>query len=137
MRYAKPRFEAQASKQATRTRLTLPWPPSVNHYWRFVPGKASPMISREGRAYRATVRRIVLEQGGERLHPGRHAVSVTAFPPDRRRRDLDNLLKALLDALAHAGVYADDESIDLLMVRRMYDANRRGEVDVLAKVIRA
>ena len=41
-----------------------------------------------------------------------------AFPPDRRRRDLDNLLKSTQDSLAHAGVYQDDAQIDLLLVRR-------------------
>jgi len=41
-----------------------------------------------------------------------------AFPPDRRRRDLDNLLKSVLDALEHAGLYADDSQIDLLVTRR-------------------
>lgn len=41
-----------------------------------------------------------------------------AFPPDRRRRDLDNILKCTQDSLAHAGVYKDDSQIDLLTVRR-------------------
>ena len=41
-----------------------------------------------------------------------------AFPPDRRRRDLDNLPKAVQDSIAHAGVFEDDSQIDLLIVRR-------------------
>lgn len=41
-----------------------------------------------------------------------------AFPPDRRRRDLDNLQKPVLDVLQHAGVYEDDSQIDLLITRR-------------------
>jgi len=43
---------------------------------------------------------------------------VHVFPPDGRRRDLDNLQKALCDALQHAGVYADDSQIDRLDVQR-------------------
>jgi Holliday junction resolvase RusA-like endonuclease len=39
---------------------------------------------------------------------------VDAYPPDRRRRDLDNILKAILDALQHAGCYADDSQIHAL-----------------------
>jgi crossover junction endodeoxyribonuclease RusA len=41
-----------------------------------------------------------------------------AFPPDRRRRDLDNIQKPVLDALEHAGVYEDDSQIDLLVTCR-------------------
>jgi crossover junction endodeoxyribonuclease RusA len=41
-----------------------------------------------------------------------------AFPPDHRRRDLDNIQKPVLDALEHAGVYEDDSQIDLLITRR-------------------
>jgi crossover junction endodeoxyribonuclease RusA len=41
-----------------------------------------------------------------------------AFPPDRRRRDLDNIQKPVLDALEHVGVYEDDSQIDLLITRR-------------------
>jgi crossover junction endodeoxyribonuclease RusA len=45
-------------------------------------------------------------------------VHVTAHPPDRRRRDLDNAMKALLDALGHGGVYEDDGQIDRLEIER-------------------
>ena len=38
--------------------------------------------------------------------------------PDRRRRDIDNVGKALLDALQHAGCFDDDEQIDVLHIER-------------------
>jgi Holliday junction resolvase RusA-like endonuclease len=41
----------------------------------------------------------------------RVAVSIVAFPPDNRTRDLDNILKALLDSLQHAGVIPDDNDV--------------------------
>jgi hypothetical protein len=32
-------------------------------------------------------------------------MSIIVHPPDRRRRDIDNVQKALLDALQHGGAY--------------------------------
>jgi crossover junction endodeoxyribonuclease RusA len=39
-------------------------------------------------------------------------LSVAVFAPDRRKRDLDNIFKAMNDVLTHAGIYADDSKID-------------------------
>ena len=99
------------------SRMTLPWPPSVNHYYRRVGPRT--LISRAGREYRRAICGL-LAGGGPRKPPadGRIALVMDAFPPDRRRRDLDNLPKAVQDSLAHAGVYEDDSQIDLLIVRR-------------------
>lgn len=101
--------------------LTLPWPPSINHYWRHVMVGRRPttLISREGRTFRTNVCAL-LAGGGPRKPPagGRIALAMDAFPPDRRRRDLDNIAKPVLDALQHAGVYEDDSQVDLLLTRR-------------------
>jgi len=96
--------------------LDLPFPPSVNHYYRRVGLRT--LISREGRAYRRTICGLLAPGGGSPPISGRIALAMDAFPPDRRRRDLDNLLKCTQDSLAHAGVYADDSQIDLLVVAR-------------------
>lgn len=95
--------------------LELPWPPSVNHYWRHVRGAT--LISREGRTYRMLVLAAWLQAGRPRVD-GRLALTILAHAPDRRRRDLDNIAKAPLDALAKAGVYADDSQIDRLVITR-------------------
>jgi len=96
--------------------LTLPWPPTFNTYWRFVKGRV--LISKKGRQYRKAVQDEALVQGFPRLGDARLRVAVLAYPPDRRRRDLDNLPKGLLDALGHAGVYDDDSQIDDLRIKR-------------------
>ncbi len=94
----------------------LPWPPSVNHYWG-TRGKIR-FIGAAGKAFRqqAAVAWYATRQQG--FGNTRLAVSITAHAPDRRRRDLDNLCKAALDALAHARAYEDDSQIDRLTVER-------------------
>ena len=89
--------------------ITLPWPPSVNTYWRNFDGRM--IISARGREYRETVGDQMILQKQVKHFTGRLRVEIEAFRPDKRRRDLDNLLKATLDGLAHAGVYEDDSQI--------------------------
>jgi crossover junction endodeoxyribonuclease RusA len=98
--------------------LELPWPPSVNTYWRHPssgPLAGRHLISGKGRLYRTLVAGIC------HLKPmvqGPLSVEIMAYPPDRRVRDLDNILKSLLDALVHANVIADDGQIDRLLIER-------------------
>ena len=93
--------------------LVLPWPPSVNRMWRnvVIGGAARTLLSTEGRQYRETVARIVARTwtGGTIRTP--FDLTIRRCPPDRRKRDVDNLLKGPLDALTHAGVWADDSLI--------------------------
>lgn len=105
------------AKHAMITSLTLPWPPSVNRYWRNLQGRT--LISADGRKYRTEVVASVLQQLRRlpRLS-GRLGVVIMVTPPDKRRRDLDNLFKAILDSLTHAGVWMDDSQIDDLHIVR-------------------
>ena len=96
-------------KFANGVTLTLPWPPSVNKYWRTFQGRM--IISAEGRSYRKAVADQVLIQRGAKHYIGKLCVVIEAFRPDNRRRDLDNLLKAVLDGCTHAGVWEDDSNI--------------------------
>ena len=86
----------------------LPYPPSVNHYYRHVGPRV--LISRAGRKYRETVIAHLRTCGINPLN-GDIELWLEAYPPDRRRRDLDNLLKCVLDAMQHAGSYHDDSQI--------------------------
>lgn len=95
--------------------LQLPYPPSVNHYW----GQAGNhrFIGKKGKEFRAQVMDAVNEAGIQPLE-GRLAVHIALFPPDRRKRDIDNVLKSLLDACEHAGCYENDSQIDELHITR-------------------
>lgn len=96
-------------EQGRRMEITLPWPPSVNAYWRMFRGRM--LISAHGREYRTAVAEQVMMQRGAMHYTAPLKVTIEAWRPDRRKRDLDNLLKAALDSLAHAGVFEDDSQI--------------------------
>lgn len=111
---------AERQEAAGSIHVDLPFPPSVNHYWRHSRGRH--YIGPEGKQYGILVKLAVntrLKRSGEPTTPiaGPIVVDITAYPPDRRLRDLDNLLKATLDALQRAGVYADDHQIKEINLR--------------------
>ncbi len=97
------------------TSLTLPWPPSNNTYYRRVGAKT--LISEKGRSYTQSVAKLCWATRTPK-HEGRLRVEITAYPPNRATRDLDNLFKALLDSLTKAGVWNDDSQIDDLRIIR-------------------
>lgn len=97
------------------TTITLPWPPSVNHYWRTWRGRM--LISRAGRVYRDAVVAILRAARIKPL-PGPLAIHVELYPPDRRKRDVDNAFKAIGDSLQHGGAFHDDSQIVWLLVEK-------------------
>ena len=101
-------------KPMTNTiRATLPYPPTVNHYWKV--GRGRIYISPEGRQYR---RRVVAILAGVPQFDGSVAIAIVACPPDRKVRDLDNVLKATLDALTQACLWDDDSQVGRLTIVR-------------------
>ncbi len=93
----------------------LPWPPSVNHYYRHVGPRV--LISRDGRKYRE---QIVARFHTDRVtkYTGPVELDIELYPPDNRRRDVDNSLKSLLDTFTHAGLYEDDSQIHRLTITK-------------------
>ena len=108
--------------------LTLPFPPSINRYWRNVGPRT--LISREGRQYRKSV---CSQLAGRFRQPMTSTLEVELhlYPPDRRRRDWDNFQKAIWDALQHAGVYRDDSQTKKATVEMDEpDGHARAEVTI-------
>jgi crossover junction endodeoxyribonuclease RusA len=56
---------------------------------------------------------------------GSLAVSVDFYLPDRRRRDLDNLSKAVLDA-CNGVVWEDDQQVTQLHITKQFDRDETG-----------
>ena len=101
-------------------------PPTANHYY----GQRGTrrFIKAEGREYREKVAEIVSDAGHPTLE-GRISLFVAIYPANRIRQDLDNRMKALQDALTHAGVWLDDSQIDELhLIRRGVEKGGRVEV---------
>ena len=94
----------------------LPYPPTVNTYWRHLRKYHRTIISKAGRRYKDEVRAALANQGATKLK-GRIALRIIAYMPDKRKRDLDNILKALLDALS-PHLYEDDSQIDEIRILR-------------------
>jgi crossover junction endodeoxyribonuclease RusA len=75
-------------------------------------------ISAAGRKYKAEVSDYVVEYRVPKLGSARLEMKVVVYPRDRRKQDIDNRVKALWDALVDAGVFDDDEQIDILHLER-------------------
>lgn len=102
--------------------LSLPYPPSMNRYWRNFRGRT--VLSRDAVAYKEEVQQIAIETGVKpvsgcamvyfTLHPPlpKDWKKRAAKDPDNwimsvRRIDLDNALKVVFDALQ--GICYDDD----------------------------
>lgn len=84
--------------------IVLPYPPSANHYWRHTK-QGWHYISAKGKLYRDQVFLACL---GHLPFNKPVSISVAVYFPDRRKRDLDNLAKVLLDSLVQAQIIEDD-----------------------------
>ena len=116
-------------------KLTLPYPPSVNNYWRASNGRF--YINKKGVDFRNAVTAIVMREKVAHKLTGRLKAEIHAIVPDRRVRDLDNLNKAILDSLTHSKVIVDDKYIDdLRIVRAGYEKNN-GRVEIYISEIEA
>lgn len=96
--------------------LYLNWPPTVNNYYSHT--RNGVFISAKGRKYKHSVELDIQEQAPDVFLSESVLMEVHMFPPDRRRRDLDNHMKALQDSLVKAGLLEDDSLIDQLFIYR-------------------
>ena len=96
--------------------LNLPLPPSVNSYRTIFRNRMG--ISKAGKEFKAQVSDYVVEYKVPKLGNARLEMKVVLYPRDKRKQDIDNRIKALWDALGDAGVFDDDEQIDVLLIER-------------------
>jgi len=96
-------------------KLTLPFPVSVNQYYRSIPrGKfCSVILSQKGREFKAKVKSMVDASPTDQPV----LVMIKLYPPTKRKYDVDNMLKSLLDSLIGIA-YEDDSQISCLAVSK-------------------
>lgn len=87
-------------------------PPSVNHYWERT-DKGMKLSERAQRFHALMIALVPALRLSSRLK-----LEVIFHFPDRRRRDIDNPLKATIDSLVKCGLCDDDEQFDELIVKR-------------------
>lgn len=94
--------------------LHLPYPPSANRLWR----RAGARIhkSDEYKAWLEEAGWKAAEQKPKRID-GPYRLQIQAARPDKRRRDLDNLIKPISDLLKVVGIIRDDSDCDVLSAR--------------------
>jgi crossover junction endodeoxyribonuclease RusA len=106
----------------------LPWPPSANNYWRYFRGRM--VVTTQAREYKKLVRTKIINTFEKFKKDVRICVFLIFYPPDNRKRDIDNLIKITLDAISiqrekkngifivHEGLGFDDCQIDKLSAER-------------------
>lgn len=93
-------------------------------------GKQRARVTRRGaftpkktQAYEASVAahaRIAMMEAGAEMAAGPVAVQIVAYMPDRRRRDIDNVIKAVMDGL-NGVLYHDDAQVHEVAASKRYD----------------
>jgi crossover junction endodeoxyribonuclease RusA len=93
-----------------RVWLELPFPPSMNTYWRNFRGRT--VLSKNGRQFKSDVQDYIIENNIPKFEDKKLKITMILRPRDKRKIDIDNRIKAVLDSLQDAGVFDDDFQVD-------------------------
>ena len=108
--------------------ISMPYPPTVNNYHTVARGRK--ILSRKGRVYKKEAVICLYQQCAPKSQEGPYAISISVRPPDKRKRDIDNLIKPLLDSLVDYGALSDDSEVIDLRIRK-FNPIKGGSVEVL------
>lgn len=107
--------------------IEIPYPPSGNHMWKHARGKH--YLTDEAKAYYQRVAYLILITNGKAGLTEPVQVTCWLYPPDKRKRDLENAWKVISDALTKAGVWEDDSLVRRLIIQ-WCDPEKGGRVVV-------
>ncbi len=108
--------------------IAMPYPPSVNTYYSVVRGRK--ILSKKGRSYKIEAMVCLYQQSVAKDREGPYAICISVRPPDKRKRDIDNLIKPLLDSLVEYGAISDDSEVVDLRIQK-FNPIKGGSVEVL------
>ena len=113
-------------------RFQFEFPPSTNNLWMPVKGKGL-VKTKEYRAWQDANAWIIRQQIGLVKIEGPFEAYFVFERPDRRRRDLDNLLKASLDCITNARVVEDDHLCQKLTAEWINRYGRTVYCEIISK----
>lgn len=102
---------------AKKWAFSIPYPPSVNKYWVRRRGGGL-MLSPVARAYKKNVAALLHRHKSKKPSESKLKIEIYAVMPDRRKRDLDNICKGVLDAMEGI-IYVDDCQFDSILIERI------------------
>ena len=113
----------------------LPYPPSINKYYlnRTIKTRTGKIIKPRLPAVQKYVDDCLILIKIQKIKPviaEKLQVHLLIYPPDEKRRDLDNLAKVCLDIFQRAGIYDDDFKIWKLTISRK-EVRQYGEVEFI------
>ena len=110
--------------------VMIPFPyASGNHAWKHS-GRRH-YLTEKAKKYYWDVAHLLRAQNAVWRLEGSIEVEVLVYPPDARKRDLDNVWKVAADALTKGGLWVDDEIIhDLRLLKMKVDGTARIEVRI-------
>jgi crossover junction endodeoxyribonuclease RusA len=112
------------------TQFKCNYPPSLNSYYKHYRGRV--VISDKGREYHQHIADIYEKE--TKFTNEIVEMTIKLYPPDRRRRDVDNVLKCLLDSITRASGWNDDSQVKRLIVER-FDPVKGGSCEVIIREI--
>ena len=119
-----------------KVEFTLPWPPSVNNYYGRNKKRAVYLKPQVRKYFEWCFFDIYMQNDCRKCKPFKGKVKVVRemYPPDNRRRDEDNIVKALNDALTRSSVIKDDcQIVDARNLK--YDPQKPGKVKLIIEEI--
>lgn len=92
------------------------FPPTINSY--YTKTRNGVFIGKVGNAYTADTIENIIACVGPMTIDTQVSMTVVLYPPDKRKRDVDNYMKPLLDSITKSGLWTDDSLVDQLLIYR-------------------